>query len=279
MKKLFLLLWRNNFTILFLFLWSISIYLVVANNRFQQVYVFNSANSAVASIMVSVNYFTDYLHLKETNESLARENAELKGRLASNFYSLSSSDSTIKDSSYVQQYTYTTARVVNSSVNRRNNYLTLDKGRIHGIQTDMGVISSDGVVGIVKDVSEHYCTVMSLLHKNSKVSARFIGTNYFGSVVWDGESSREADLLEIPKHVRFKKGDTLVTTVFSTVFPEGVRVGTVSGFELKSEANFYQIDLKLSTDFAKLSHVYIVKNLLKDEQQKLEEKTTESDDN
>ncbi len=279
MKKLFQLLWRNNFTILFLFLWTISIYLVVANNRFQQVYVFNSANTMVASIMEMVNYFADYLHLKETNESLAKENAELKSKLASNYYSLSITDSTVKDSAYIQQYTYTTARVVNSSVNRRNNYLTLDKGRIHGIQPDMGVISSDGVVGIVKDVSDHYCTVMSLLHKNSKVSARFLGTNYFGSVVWEGDNSRRAELLEIPKHVRFKKGDTLVTTVFSTVFPEGVRVGTVSGFELKSEANFYQIDLKLSTDFAKLSHVYIVKNLLKAEQKQLEEKTNASDDN
>ncbi|MFN5323726.1 MAG: rod shape-determining protein MreC [Bacteroidota bacterium] len=279
MKRLFQLLWRNNFTLLFLFLWSLSMYLVVANNRFQQVYVFNSANRVVASVLVTVNYFSEYLNLKETNASLARENAELKSKLASNFYSLTASDTTVKDSSRLQQYTYMTARVVNSTVNRRNNYITLDKGRIHGVEPDMGVISSDGVVGIVKDVSEHYSTVMSILHKNSRVSARFAKNNYFGSVVWDGDNSREAELLEIAKHVRFKKGDTLVTTVFSTVFPEGVPVGTVLGYELKAEANFYNIDIRLSTDFARLSHVYIVKNLLKEEQRKLEQETSLADDN
>ncbi len=279
MKRLFQLLWNNNFTLLFIFLWSISIYLVVLNNRFQQVYVVNSSNRVAASILESMHEVSEYLSLKETNISLSRENAELRSRLASNFYTLSVSDSSINDSLFLQQYTYMPARVVNSTINRRNNYLTLDKGSRHGIKPDMGVISSDGVVGIVKDVSEHYCTVMSLLHKNSRVSARFKKSNYFGSVVWNGEDSREAELLEVAKHVKFKKGDTLVTTVFSTVFPEGVPVGTVSGYELKNDANFFEIDLKLATDYARLTHVYIVKNLLKDEQRKLEMESTTSDDN
>lgn len=279
MKRLFQLLWNNNFTLLFIFLWSISIYLVVLNNRFQQVYVVNSSNRVAASILESMHEVSEYLSLKETNISLSRENADLRSRLASNFYTLGVSDSSINDSLFLQQYTYTPARVVNSTINRRNNYLTLDKGSRHGIKPDMGVISSDGVVGIVKDVSGHYCTVMSLLHKNSRVSARFKKSNYFGSVVWNGEDSREAELLEVAKHVKFKKGDTLVTTVFSTVFPEGVPVGTVSGYELKNDANFFEIDLKLATDYARLTHVYIVKNLLKDEQRKLEMESTTSDDN
>lgn len=239
----------------------------------------NSSNRVAASILESMHEVSEYLSLKETNISLSRENAELRSRLASNFYTLSVSDSSINDSLFLQQYTYMPARVVNSTINRRNNYLTLDKGSRHGIKPDMGVISSDGVVGIVKDVSEHYCTVMSLLHKNSRVSARFKKSNYFGSVVWNGEDSREAELLEVAKHVKFKKGDTLVTTVFSTVFPEGVPVGTVSGYELKNDANFFEIDLKLATDYARLTHVYIVKNLLKDEQRKLEMESTTSDDN
>ena len=98
-------------------------------------------------------------------------------------------------------------------------------------------------------------------------------------MIWSGEDSRKAELLEVAKHVKFKKGDTLVTTVFSTVFPEGVPVGTVSEFELEDDANFYKIDIKLATDYARLSHVYIVKNLLKDEQRKLEMESTTSDDN
>lgn len=279
MKRLFLLLWRNNFTLLFLFLWFSSLYLVILNNRFQQVYVFNSANTVVATILESMHEVSEYLNLKQTNQSLARENADLRSMLASNFYNLNVGDSTVKDSSLLQQYTYAPARVVNSTINRRNNYLTLDKGSKHGVRPDMGVIASDGVVGIVKDVSEHYCTVMSLLHKNSRISARFERSNYFGSVVWNGEDSRRAELMEIAKHVKFKKGDTLVTTVFSTVFPEGVPVGTVSDFELQPDANFFVIDIKLAVDYARLNHVYIVKNLLKDEQRKLEQETVSTDDN
>jgi rod shape-determining protein MreC len=279
MKRLFQLLWNNNFTLLFLFLWFFCLYLVFLNNRFQQVYIVNSSNNVAAFVLESMHEVSEYLSLKETNASLSRENAELRGKLASNFYTLSVRDSQVSDSGFIQQYTYTTARVVNSTINRRNNYLTLDKGSQQGIKPDMGVISSDGVVGIVKDVSEHYCTVMSLLHKNSRVSTRFKKSNYFGSVIWSGEDSRKAELLEVAKHVKFKKGDTLVTTVFSTVFPEGVPVGTVSEFELEDDANFYKIDIKLATDYARLSHVYIVKNLLKDEQRKLEMESTTSDDN
>ena len=141
-------------------------------------------------MMEVVHYFSEYINLKETNESLARENAHLRSMLVSNNYSLHASDTTVKDTTYLQQYSYIEARVVNNSINRRNNYLTLDKGSLHGITTDMGVISSDGVVGIVKDVSPHYCTVMSVLHKNSKVSARLLHTNYFGSLVWNGGDSR-----------------------------------------------------------------------------------------
>ena len=154
MKRLFQLLWNNNFTLLFLFLWFFSLYLVFLNNRFQQVYVVNSSNNVAAFVLESMHEVSEYLSLKETNASLSRENAELRGKLASNFYTLSVRDSLVSDSAFIQQYTYTTARVVNSTINRRNNYLTLDKGSQQGIKPDMGVISSDGVVGIVKQHSD-----------------------------------------------------------------------------------------------------------------------------
>jgi rod shape-determining protein MreC len=185
----------------------------------------------------------------------------------------------IKDTLRKQQYTYITARVINNSVNRRNNYLTLDKGSLQGIEKDMGVISSSGVVGIVKDVSKHYCTVMSVLHKNTRISARFNHNNYFGSPVWDGNDSREATLLDIAKHVKFSVGDTLVTTVFSSIFPEGVMVGVVKESNIKKGDNFYKITVNLSANFLNLSHVYIVNNLLKKEQQELEAGTGGNDDN
>ena len=279
MKSLFLLLWRNNFTLLFLLLWSISFYLVVRNNNFQQVSVFNSTNKIVASLLEAVNYVKEYINLKENNSSLARENSRLKSLLPGTWYEKSALRTMIEDTVRLQQYTYITARVVNNSINRRSNYLTLDKGSLQGVQKDMGVISSAGVVGIVKDVSKHYCTVMGVLHKNTRISTRFQNNNYFGSLVWDGSDSREATLLEIAKHVKFVKGDTLITTVYSSIFPEGVMVGTVKDFELKPGDNFYKITVTLSTNFANLSHVYIVDNLFKNEQRNLETNTVSKDDN
>jgi len=279
MKSLFLLLWRNNFTLLFLLLWSICFYLIIRNNNFQQVSVFNSTNKIVASVLEAVNYVKEYINLKENNSSLAKENASLKSLLPESFYDNSALRTAVKDTLFMQQYAFINSRVVNNSISRRNNYITLDKGSDHGIQKDMGVISSSGVVGIVKDVSKHYCTVMSVLHKNTKISTRFKNNNYFGSLVWNGENSREATLLEIAKHVKFKAGDTLVTTVYSSIFPEGIMVGVVKDSELKAGDNFYKITVNLSTNFANLSHVYIVANLFKNEKLELENTTLSKDDN
>jgi rod shape-determining protein MreC len=279
MRSLFLLLWRHNFTLLFLLLWSLSFLLVIKNNNFQQVSVFNSTNKVVASVLESVNYVKEYINLKENNASLARENSNLKSLIPGSWYENKALRTMVNDTVKSQQYSYITARVVNNSINRRSNYITLDKGSIHGVQKDMGVISSAGVVGIVKDVSEHYCTVMSVLHKNTRISTRFKNNNYFGSLVWDGTDSREATLLEVAKHVKFNLGDTLVTTVYSAIFPEGVMVGVVKKSELKAGDNFYKITVSLSTNFNNLSHVYIVDNLFKQEQRLLESNTVSKDDN
>ncbi|HMT30403.1 MAG TPA: rod shape-determining protein MreC [Bacteroidia bacterium] len=279
MRSLFLLLWRNNFTLLFLLLLSFSFYFIIRNNNFQQVSVFNSTNKVAASILEAVNYVKEYINLKENNASLARENAKLKSQLPDTWYEKGALRTVVADSSRLQQYSYITARVINNTVNRRNNYLTLDRGSMQGVKKDMGVISSSGVVGIVKDVSDHYCTVMSVLHKNTRISTRFKNSNYFGSLVWEGTDSKEATLLEIAKHVKFEVGDTLITTVYSAIFPEGVFVGVVKGFDIKPGDNFYKIHIRLATNFANLSHVYIVDNLLKNEQWELEKNTQTKDDN
>jgi rod shape-determining protein MreC len=278
MRNLFILLWRNNFTLLFLLLLTFSFYLIIQNNNFQQVSVFNSTNRAAATVLQAVNYVKEYVNLRENNANLARENANLKSMMPESFYDINALKTVIEDTLRKQQYSYINARVVNNSVNRRSNYLTLDKGSLHGVEKDMGVVSSKGVVGIVKDVSPHYCTVMSVLHKNSRVSTRFKNSNYFGSLVWDGTNHSEATLLDIAKHVKFKPGDSLVTTTYSAVFPEGIPVGVVKESEVRKGDNFYRITVTLSTNFDNLSHVYIVNNLLKKEQTKLETETLNKDD-
>lgn len=274
MRSLFLLLWRNNFLLFFLTLEGFCFYLLVQNNKFHQASVFNSANKVTARVFEGVNYVQEYIHLKTNNENLARENATLRAMLPQAFYQKGFDKTAVNDTLLLQQYAYVTARVVNNSTNRRNNYLTLDRGSIHGIQTEMGVMASTGVVGIVKDVSSHYCTVMSLLHKDTRISTRLKKSGYFGSLEWDGLNPREAILKQITTSTKIAKGDTLVTTAYSSIFPQDVLVGTVKDFYVKPGDSFYTITVLLSTDFNKLSFVYIIGNVLKHEKVELELKTT-----
>jgi rod shape-determining protein MreC len=275
MRLLFLLLWRNNFTLLFLLLLSFCFYLMAKNSKFQQATIFNASNTIAATTSQSYSYVKEYVNLKQSNEQLARENARLQNRLRESMYGGPLRRDTVADTLYMQEYQYITARVVNNSVNRRNNYMTLDKGSLQGIQPQMSVISSQGIVGIVKQVSPHFCTVMSVLHKDTRVSAKFKKNEFFGSLVWDGENPKYAMLEGIDKAVPVKRGDTIVTTSFS-FYPAGLMVGIVDNSELEGD-KLHHIKVKLSTSFQNLSYVYIIDHLMKNEQQGLEAATTEND--
>lgn len=137
----------------------------------------------------------------------------------------------------------------------------------------MGVVSPGGLVGVVMNVSSHYCTVLSLLNKNSHISAKILETNYFGSLEWDGSNPGTATLKDINKHVPVKRGQTVVTSAFSTVFPENIPIGRVEEVGFDPGGNFYELKIKLSTDFSSLSSVYIINNLMKQEIDQLEAST------
>jgi len=270
-RNLFLFLWRYNFFIFFLVLEAFSGYLIVQNNNFQRASFINSTNTIAAEVNTMVSAVTQYINLRTTNDALSRQNASLRTIVPDVFYI----DSVLKqlnvDSIHKQQYTFMAANVVNNSINRRNNYLTLNKGSLQGIHPEMGVVSAEGIVGIVKDVSEHYCSVLSFLHKDCKISARFKKNGYIGSMVWDGTDPTHGSLNDIAKHVKINLGDTIITSSFSAIFPEGIMIGTVDKVDPNSGDNFQEIEVKLSTSFANLTYVYIVSNLFKEEQRKLEE--------
>lgn len=246
-------------------------YLIVQNNNFQRASFINSTNTIAAEVNTMVSAVTQYINLRTTNDALSRQNASLRTIVPDVFYI----DSVLKqlnvDSIHKQQYTFMAANVVNNSINRRNNYLTLNKGSLQGIHPEMGVVSAEGIVGIVKDVSEHYCSVLSFLHKDCKISARFKKNGYIGSMVWDGTDPTHGSLNDIAKHVKIGLGDTIITSSFSAIFPEGIMIGTVDKVDPNSGDNFQEIEVKLSTSFANLTYVYIVSNLFKEEQRKLEE--------
>lgn len=256
---------------------SFSFYLLVKNSKFQQASVLNASNAVVANMMQGVSYVKEYINLKANNEQLARENAQLQNKLGSALYNNQINRNSVSDTLYIQQYTYIVAKVINNSVNKRNNYLTLDKGSSHGIKPEMGVITSNGLVGIVKQVSPRFCTVMSVLHKDTRISAKIKRNEFFGSLVWNGNDPKYATLKEIDKTVPVHKGDTIMSTSFSSIYPSGILVGTIEKAELESGSNFHNIKVKLSTSFSNLNYVYVIDHLLKNEQRVLEEATTEND--
>jgi len=272
MKLLFQLIWRNNFTLFFLLLQVLCFYLLIQNNRFQQASILNATNQVVTNTMEMVNYVKEYIHLRDNNTSLAEENARLRSLLNENKYEIDSLFIPVKDTVNLQQYEYITANVINNSLRYRNNFITLNKGSLQGVQPEMGVIGPSGIVGIVNHVSEHYCTVMSLLHKESNSSVMIKRNKFFGSLKWDGEDPNFMFLNEIDKTVPIQKGDSIITTTFSSTFPSGIFIGTVVDYKVDAGSPFYKIKVKMALNFNGLSHVYIVRNLMKEEQRKLEDK-------
>lgn len=272
MRNLLKILYTYHFLLLFIALEVISMIMLVQNNKYQSAAYASKAKAVSGSIFATLNEFKEYLSLKEANKALARENVMLRNSLKSNYHTSDTTRVIINDSLYKQIYFYQEAKVVNNTVNKQFNYITLNKGAKNGIKPDMAVIGPDGIVGIVNGVSENFSNVRPLLNRDFKVSARLKKNNYLGSVIWDGKDFEYCTLSDIPQHVVINKGDTVVTTGFSESFPEGIMIGTVSGFNLK-DGNFYHIDVKISTVFKTLSYVSIVEDLMKDEETNLKNLT------
>lgn len=278
MRNLIQLLWKYNFLLLFITLQTFCFYRIVDEQKYHKAAVLNASNEVIASSMQKINDVKDYLWLRENNALLAAENAKLKAYDSTLFFNLSTKKSSIVDTTYAIQYQYIEAKVVNNATHNRNNFITLNKGIANGIEPDMGVISAGGAVGVVKDVSQHYSTVQSLLHSKTRASVK-LKSGFYGPLTWDGSHPQRATLSEIPANVKVNVGDTVVTTAFSTIFPEGVMVGKVLSVTPGSGGDFLKITVALSTNFTNLSYVYVVTNKFKWEQKNLEAKTDSTDKN
>ncbi|MBA4322369.1 MAG: rod shape-determining protein MreC, partial [Odoribacter sp.] len=201
---------------------------------------------------------------------IARENVILRNRLEMMTKGANQPSFQVSDTIFSQQYIYTGAEIVNNSTNRQKNFFTLNKGKKQGVDTNMAVISADGIAGIIVTSAENFSVAMSLLNLDFRLSARLKSSGYFGSLSWDGRDPRYAILSEIPQHVVISEGDTVETTGYSAIFPEGVLAGVVIDFE-KTGGDFYKIRVLLATDFRKLDHVSIIGNLRRTEQKRLEQ--------
>ncbi len=269
MQKLFLFFYQYRAFFFFIILEVASGYLIIKNNRYQNAAFFNSSNEIAGSVLSSSNEVYSYFSLKDVNHSLAAENAFLRAQLANNI-NVDTSGISFKDPALKNQYDFLAAKVINNSTDRYNNYLTIDKGSLHGVEQGMGIISPEGVVGKVKSVSKHYATVTSLLHTDGYVSSVIKKSGVFGSIKWEGKDARSASLKFVPRHIKVLVGDSITSSGFNAIYPAGIMIGIISDIDIKGNEAFYDIKIDLSTDFSKLGYVYVVQNKLKVERDSLE---------
>ena len=274
MRRLLDFLIKYNYWILFLLLEAICITLLLSAGGYQQSVAFTSANEMAGRVLEIGGKVSSYFGLQETNEALIRRNTRLEQRVAYlektmrqrlNDSVAYESLSRLADSSY-QEFP---AMVIGNSLHLPDNYITLDEGRRIGIMPEMGVVGAKGVVGIVYKVTNSYSLVISLLNSKSSLSCKIAGSDYFGYLKWEGNDPRYAYLKDLPRHAEFNLGDSVVTSGYSTVFPEGVMVGTVDDMADSNDGLSYLLKIKLATDFGNVSQVRVIARKGQDELEEL----------
>lgn len=279
MRNLINFLLKYNYWFLFIILEVASFVLLFRFNRYQQSTFFTSANAVSGAVYEVSGGITSYFHLKSINEDLLDRNMLLQQQInhLENALKEHKVDSaTVNDLKEMPQTDYQIykAHVIKNSLNLVDNYITLDKGSSSGIRPEMGVIDGNGIVGIVYATSPSYSVVISVLNSKSSISCKIVGSEYFGYLKWEHGDSRYAYLRDLPRHAEFNLGDTVVTSGFSTVFPEGIMVGTVDDMSDSHDGLSYLLKIKLATDFGKISNVRVVARNGQQEQKELENKTT-----
>ncbi|MFI1744316.1 rod shape-determining protein MreC [Thalassobellus sediminis] len=250
---------RNKNFLLFLLLFSISILFTIQSHSYHKSKFINSANFLTGGVYNSVNNISDYFNLKSQNELLAEENKQLKALL---YNSENNKDSTYIDSvSFKNRYKFTAANILKNSYSATDNIILINKGVKDSIKQDLGVITSNGILGIVNKTNSKYATVISILNTTIRISAQLKKTNHFGSLVWDGKSPNNIQLTDVEKIAPIIEGDTIITSGRSSIFPKGIPIGTVKGFKLDAAENYYEINVALFNDMTNIEHVYIIENL------------------
>ena len=278
MRNLINFLFRYSAWILFIIYTVASCVLLFRNSPYQHHVFLTSANSVVSGVYSASSSVTAYFNLKGINEDLQRRNTDLELEVLNlkrtiDFYREKEYADSVPVDSSLQRYSFITAHVINNTITKSHNYITLNKGTEDGLRPEMGVVDQNGVVGIVNVVGPHSARVISLLNPFLRLSCKVKGHNHVGSLVWQGNDYTYAILEELPRHAEFQNGDTIVTSGYSTVFPEGVPVGVVEEGMKEHDENFYALKVRLFTDFATLSTVRVIRDKMTDEINDLEKNT------
>ncbi len=264
MRNLLLLLNRYNSFIVFVFLEIISIYLIVNyNNRQKEISIY-SYNLISGKIQNKYNNAVGYINLKEKNRQIQSDNAMLLQKCFNTGYREISHDSTF------EKFEVIPGIVCNKSIDKRNNRITIANGTNSGIKKGMGVISIDGIVGVVRSVNEKFASVLPLNNTKSNTSVSIKGKGYFGILRWEPYNYKMMKLESVPKHADVAVGDTVITSGFSTIFPKGIDVGIVKKINDKRGSNYFDIDVALNNDLSLVDNVYVISNNLKELQEEVE---------
>ena len=280
MRNVFLFI-RRYFTFLFfLALQVVALWFLFTYNRFHRAVGLGLANEITGWSNSKYANVDQYFHLKEENARVHQMNDSLLNLLRSNYAPPDTSSKQVTDSAKYdtlpgyRRYLYYPARVVNNSVNSDRNYVQINRGSKQGIKDHMAVISSDGnAIGVVVNVSPNFSQIMSLLHVQNTINASLKKSNEFGKIEWDGKDPGYLTLKNLPKSIEVKKGDTVVTSALSYNFPPGYMIGTVADFVTDNSTTFYVLKIKTAANFYNLQQVFVIENLQRDEQIKLESDT------
>jgi rod shape-determining protein MreC len=271
MRDLFRFLYRIRIILLFLVLLAGSMALLVNGNEHHKAQAISSSNAFVGRIYTWRNGVVEYAGLREENLRLARQIAELRDRDARSRISVLDSAQLMRDTVLQQQYRYYTAQVINSTVHKARNYITLDKGSLSGLRPDMGVVGATGIVGVIREVGPHFALAISVL-SDLPTSVQLQRTGHFGLLKWDTMDPFSASMTDVAKHVPVEVGDTVVTRGNDGIFPRGILVGLVAAKEDDPGSNYHTITVKLSEDLTRSGYVHVVEDVLKLEQDSLQAK-------
>ena len=280
MRNVFLFIRRFFTLIFFLVLQGLAIWMLFTYNRFHRAVGLGVANEITGWTNSKYANVDQYFHLKEENARIHRMNDSLLNLLHTNYNIPDTSSIAVTDTTKYdtlpgfRRYLYRPARVVDNSVNSDRNYIQINRGANQGVKDNMAVISSDGnAIGYVLNVSPNFSQVMSLLNVQNKVNAALKKSGQFGTIEWDGKDPRYVTLRNLPKDIDVKKGDSVVTSMYSYNFPPGYLVGTVADIIADNSTNFYVLKIKTAADFYRIQTVHVIENLQRDEQVTLAEST------
>ncbi len=273
MRNLILFIRRNLTAFLFVGLQGVAITLTIRHSQYHQAVLWGVFDEISGYLMSVYHQANSYFRLARFNKELAADNARLRALLPSSTL-VDTGQAYLHHNLHTKQfYSYIPAQVIQVQTTQANNYLMLNRGSKHGVRPHMGVISPEGVVGIVRSVSPHFATVSTLLHSQTLISARVGLSGSRGTVRWDGLSPWYVKLDEIPFQEAIQAGDTIYTSGYSHIFPDKIPIGTIASFRVKETGDFFDIKVRLAVPYHKLDHVWIVVNLFKTEMDSLLNRT------